>query len=213
MFKDAELGLLLLVVVAVAVARWWWRRSKIEKTRLTTERDVAVRQAEITANALQELQAKQEAGRQNSISRSENQINAICDPDVSFYPKPVMNRGEYQVYVAAKLALKDLGRLEWHIFPQVSLGEVIKTSSHYEWKGNRAHQSINSKRCDLLITDGRGKPRTVIEFQGSGHYQSNAVERDLVKKIAVERAEMNYVEIPDRMSRAEMVKVIVEALR
>jgi hypothetical protein len=206
MTDNLEAALFLVTVVIFFGVRWWLQR-------LRRERDEAKRQAAVTANELQALLAKQEAGRQNSIKRSENQISAVTDPDVSMYTKPVMNGGEYQVYLAAKRALKELGRSDWHVFPQVSLGEIIKTSSHYEWKSGQAHKSINSKRCDLLIANSRGKPMAVIEFQGSGHYQGNALDRDLVKKIAVERAGMLHIEIPDRLGQHQVAQLISEALR
>ncbi|QIP22636.1 DUF2726 domain-containing protein (plasmid) [Enterobacter kobei] len=67
------------------------------------------------------------------------------------------------------------------IFPQVSLGEVLKS------KDRTAFFSVNSKRVDFVVTDLNYMPVAVIEYQGSGHYKGNAKVRDEIKKLPVKK--------------------------
>ena len=74
---------------------------------------------------------------------------------------------------------------------QVSLGEIIRSQD------TAAYRCINSKRVDLLIVDSECKPLHAIEYQGRGHFsgaQSTAA-RDAVKKEALRRAGIGYVEV------------------
>lgn len=58
-----------------------------------------------------------------------------------------------------------------------------------------AFRSINSKRIDILIVDRAGWPVVAVEYQGSGHYQGTAAIRDAVKKEALLKAGVRYVEV------------------
>ena len=52
--------------------------------------------------------------------------------------------------------------------------------------------------CALLIVSSAGEPLAAIEYQGSGHYQGTAPARDAVKKEALRRAGVRYIEVtPD----------------
>jgi hypothetical protein len=76
------------------------------------------------------------------------------------------------------------------VFPQLSLGEVIGSEA------DDAYHSINSRRCDLLLTDGNRIPIAALEYQGSGHdIDGNAEQRDEVKRQALQREGVRYVAI------------------
>jgi hypothetical protein len=47
----------------------------------------------------------------------------------------------------------------------------------------------------FLIVDQRGWPVIAVEFQAAGHYQGTAVIRDAVKKEALSKAGVAYVEV------------------
>lgn len=70
----------------------------------------------------------------------------------------------------------------YHLFAQVSLGEIIGADDPLEYA------CVNSKRCDFVVIDPNGYPALAIEYQGSGHYTANADERDTVKRLALEGA-------------------------
>lgn len=81
---------------------------------------------------------------------------------------------------------------------QVSLGEVLSSSDP------RAYAAINSKRVDMLIITSRGVPIAAIEYQGEGHYQGSAAARDAVKKEALRKAGVRYIEMTPEHSPSDL---------
>ncbi len=80
----------------------------------------------------------------------------------------------------------------YRIFAQTSLGEVLQS------KDEGAFYSINSKRVDVLIVDHAGWPVLAVEYQGEGHFKGNAAARDAIKKEALRKAGVRYLEVlPD----------------
>jgi hypothetical protein len=75
------------------------------------------------------------------------------------------------------------------VFAQTSLGEVLQSPDH------DAFHSINAKRVDMLIVDRGGWPVLAVEYQGEGHHQGTAAARDAIKKEALRRAGVDYVEV------------------
>jgi len=115
----------------------------------------------------------------------------------SFSTKRVMSLGEYQTFkeVEAEAAACNGG---YRVFAQTSLGEVIRS------KDGQAHSAINSKRVDILVIGYDGLPVLAVEFQGGGHYQFDAAARDAVKKEALRRAGVAYLEVFDGETPAEI---------
>lgn len=135
--------------------------------------------------------------RKFDISDTENQLRFVQQGN--FSARRPINREAYQAVFA--VAEKHLGSLRGNhrILAEVSMGSFLKTPYENDgwktkeaWKAKkenlRAFRSINSKRVDFLIIDALGMPKLVIEYHGSGHYQSNAEDRDLVKQKALENA-------------------------
>ena len=58
---------------------------------------------------------------------------------------------------------------------------------------------------DFLVIDRLGMPALAVEYQGHGHYQNGAFMRDAVKREAVRKARVQFLEIP-----AEYDAMIVE---
>ncbi|CAN7543543.1 DUF2726 domain-containing protein [Phenylobacterium sp. LjRoot225] len=109
----------------------------------------------------------------------------------TFETRPLLSKTEAKVLYAAEKAIADQG-LSWRVMGQVSLGEILATPDA------QAYAAINSKRVDLLLIQRSGRPIAAIEYQGQGHYQSQAAARDAVKKEALRRAGVRYIEItPD----------------
>ncbi|MGG5887527.1 DUF2726 domain-containing protein [Falsiroseomonas sp. HC035] len=200
---------------ALAAAVFCWKFLQSQKLKAKAEANLQTASARVREleYELQQLEETAQRRAENSIRKPENQIKAVHDPDVEFSTRPVMNRGEFRLFRAAKRALGSVGRQNWHVFPQVSLGEVLKVYSHREWISNRAHQSINSKRCDILIADDNGKPVIVVEYQGSGHYQGDAESRDSIKCAAVTRAGIKYIEFDGNCTDEGMFRTISNALK
>ena len=67
------------------------------------------------------------------------------------------------------------------------MGEVLQIEDV------NAFRPINAKRCYFLIIDRFGQPVIVIEYQGSGHLQNHAVERDAIERTALESAGITFM--------------------
>jgi hypothetical protein len=122
----------------------------------------------------------------NIIGDSANQLRIVSD--ASFSARRVLSPTEARVFQAAEKSLAEL-QSSWRLLAQVSLGEILSSSD------KNAFRSINSKRVDMLIISEDSMPIAAIEFQGTGHYLGDAAARDAVKKEALRRAGIGYIEI------------------
>jgi hypothetical protein len=96
-------------------------------------------------------------------------------------------------------------RPDWQVMAQVSLGEILRC------KDADAYRCINSKRVDLLIVDEECRPLHAIEYQGGAHFKGAhaTAARDAVKKEALRRAGIGYVEVVGgEMGPAELRQVV-----
>ena len=114
----------------------------------------------------------------------------------------LLSRSEAHVLYAAERAI-NTADLKWRVMAQVSLGEVLSSPDA------RAYSAINSKRVDLLIVSRFGDPIAAIEYQGHGHYQGTAVVRDAVKKEALRKAGVRYIEVTPQSGTADMTREIL----
>lgn len=105
-----------------------------------------------------------------------------------FTKQRVLSAGEARVMIEAERAIADLA-LPWRVMAQVSLGEILRSPDA------AAFSAINSKRVDLLIVDERQDPVAAVEYQGTGHWQGTAAARDAVKKEALRKAGIAYIEV------------------
>ena len=115
----------------------------------------------------------------------------------SFEKRRLLSSSEYKVF---KIVEDDIAaaRRGYRVFAQTSLGEIL-SSPHDD-----AFHSINSKRIDILIDDSGGWPTVAVEYQGSGHYQGTAAARDAIKKEALRKAGVRYVEVSARDTDAQI---------
>ena len=117
----------------------------------------------------------------------------------SFFAKHVLSKTEAKVMRAAEAAIAEAG-LPWRVMAQVALGEVLASPDE------AAFRAINAKRVDLLVVSAMSEPLAAIEYQGQGHYQGSAPARDAIKKEALRKAGVRYIEItfehgPDDVKR------------
>jgi Protein of unknown function (DUF2726) len=115
-----------------------------------------------------------------------DQLRAVMLSDYS--AKAVVSPSEMKVLRAAEDAVAEL-RLPWRVMAQVSLGEVLLSPNE------EGFHAINAKRVDLLLIDEHAQPIAAIEYQGEGHYQGTAPARDAIKKEALRKAGIGYLEI------------------
>jgi hypothetical protein len=123
----------------------------------------------------------------------------------TFAPRRIMSRGEAAVFYAAERALKRLD-VKGRVMAQVSLGEILSSSDE------AAYRAVNSKRVDILLISNSGLPLAAIEYQGEGHYQGTAHARDAVKRAALQRAGIAYIETTPRHDADDLERDIARAL-
>ncbi len=127
-------------------------------------------------------------GRFGSVSR--RQLRALKRTKLD--RKQIMRHGEYKLYGQLQLILRehDGGH---QVFPQVSMGELIASDT------DEGFLAFNSKRVDFAVTDAKGYPVILVEYQGTGHDLDGAAEgRDTVKREAATRAGIGFLEVfPD----------------
>ncbi len=124
--------------------------------------------------------------RPSYIGDASDQLRIVMG--ASFHKKKIMNKAEYAVFRTIETHLRKR-HSGYRVLSQTSLGEIIGSDD------DLAFRSINSKRVDILIIDPFGFPVTAVEYQGSGHYQGDAAARDAVKKEALRKSGIHYLEI------------------
>lgn len=172
----------------------------------------AARDEERAAAALAERE-RVAAWRSTTLKDARNQLKAV--EASSFKTRALLNRAEFRAYRVLCGWLRAEQRGGRHrgfgIFPQVCLGEVLSSPDE------DAFASINAKRCDLLVTGPGGFPMATVEYQGEGHDQGDAKDRDAVKRAALSRAAVSMVEIypgdDDAVLVAKVETGIAEAKR
>ena len=123
-----------------------------------------------------------------------------------FRPKRFLNRGESRVFAALEPILAEVAP-GWRVMAQVSLGEVLDADSV------EAFNTINAKRVDFLLIDDQLRPRHAVEYQGQGHHQGPAAARDAVKREALRRAGIGFVEVVADDTPAELRRVVERLVR
>ena len=116
---------------------------------------------------------------------------------VEFEARRLLNKPEYRILLILEKVTREMGG-GYRVMAQTSLGEIIapQVASGSEETRDLAFRSINSKRLDFLVIDRTGMPSLAVEYQGHGHYQNRAFMRDAVKREAVRKAKIRFLEIP-----------------
>lgn len=141
--------------------------------------------------------------QRQDVRDSSNQLRFVMA--ANFERKKVMARSEYDVFAIVE---DEARALRGHrVFAQTSLGEILRSEDR------RAFSCVNSKRVDILVVARNGYPVLAVEYQGGGHYQSNAAARDAVKKEALRKAGVEYLEISGSHSPDEIRDSVRSALR
>ena len=120
-----------------------------------------------------------------------------------YFAKRVLSPTEAKVLRAAERVIEEAG-LPWRVLAQVALGEVLGSTDE------AAFHAINAKRTDLLIVAADFTPIAAIEYQGSGHHLgSDAYLRDAIKREALRKAGVGFIEIHERHGQADIRREIL----
>ncbi|MGN0922440.1 MAG: DUF2726 domain-containing protein [Cellvibrio sp.] len=123
-----------------------------------------------------------------------------------YFPKQLLNQSERQIYLIIKQIIDEIANEELILHVQAPLGEFLHTKNKY------AYGTINFKRVDFLITDSTFKPLLAIEYNGSGHYDNNALERDEIKRSAVESANIKFLSIRQNADAKHLIRININSL-
>jgi hypothetical protein len=118
----------------------------------------------------------------------------------------VMSKEEYRVFKVVEAEVRSVGK-GFRVLSQTSLGEIIGSDDQ------KAFSSINSKRVDILIMNAFGEPIAAFEYQGGGHHQGSAAARDAIKREALRRAGVHFVEVLDNHSPDEIAQLVRRIFR
>jgi len=139
----------------------------------------------------------------NAYQHNTDQLSKVTHSN--FFRKRVMNASEYALFKIVEQAMPSIdGRCR--VFAQTSLGEIIGSNDA------EAHACINSKRIDIAVIGHNGEVVAAIEFQGGGHFQNNAAVRDAVKKEALRKAGIRYIEIFEGYSIETVKQLLRDAV-
>jgi hypothetical protein len=125
--------------------------------------------------------------------------------EANFYKKKIMNKSEFRVFKIIEKMMAEKGG-GYRVFSQTCLGQIIGSSDE------AAFRAVNSKRIDFVIVEPFGNIAVAVEYQGGGHYQNNAVERDAIKREALRKAGTPFVEVQENDSEEWIRLKITQAL-
>ena len=133
---------------------------------------------------------------------------------VDFEPRRLLNKSEYGILRILENIVREIGGGH-RVMAQTSLGEIIapRSASGSDKARDLAFRSINSKRLDFLVIDRSGMPALAVEYQGHGHYRNRSFMRDAVKREAVRKARIQYLEIPAEFDAAIVENQVRSAMR
>ncbi len=151
-------------------------------------------------------------GGQKRPSTFPRPVNLVRFPDSSdqlrvvmastFQRRKLMSRNEARVFQQVEKAAREAGH-GWRVMAQVSLGEILSSPDE------RAYSAINSKRVDILLISRTGEPLAAIEYQGTGHYLGSAAARDAVKREALRRAGVGFIEVKPEHGAEDVAREIL----
>lgn len=133
----------------------------------------------------------------------------LSDPNIAiqyvqlsqYSVRPIMNKEAYFVFMITERFFKDL-KQGHRVIPEMCMGAVLHCADE------EGFSSINSKRLDIGVINRTGSLILAIEYNGSGHYQGNAVARDAIKKMALNKAQVPLIEIVPEDSESDIIEKI-----
>jgi hypothetical protein len=131
---------------------------------------------------------------------------------VEFEPQPLLNKSEFQVLLVLEAVSRELNA-GFRVMAQTSLGEILRPKRTWrQTDADLAYRSINSKRSDFVVVDRFGIAVLAVEYQGHGHYQGNAAQRDAVKREAFRSANVAFLEVRADFQKADVKRAVRQIL-
>jgi len=133
---------------------------------------------------------------------------------VGFEVQRLLNKEEAPLLPILETAARGIGKGH-RVMAQTSLGEVLRPQKGRKGDNaaqQRAFASINSKRLDFAIIDRFGMIVCAVEYQGTGHYHEKSFMRDAVKREALRKAGVPWLEIRPGYEKNRVINDIRDAL-
>ena len=115
-----------------------------------------------------------------------------------FEPRRLLNKSEYRILQILEKITREVGGRPSRHGPN-QLGLKLLPQDRIRIGRKRATLRFarsTASALDFLIIDHSGLPALAVEHQGHGHYQNRAFMRDAVKREAVRKAKVKFLEIP-----------------
>ncbi|MBB2172344.1 DUF2726 domain-containing protein [Gluconacetobacter asukensis] len=188
-----------IILLAIGYAIGFYVRDRRAK-------EVVARQAAVQQ---QEDERRRQYRQENDLSDPQNQLRFIDECRLKAVP-PV-NREAVRVLYAIDEWIKDR-QPDWRFAFEVAMGGFIKTPyAPDDPRQKRAFNSYSGKRVDFLLIDRFGNPVLVVEYNGSGHDLSrDADARMAVKRLALQKADIPLLEIPEKMGKSDIFAALSE---
>ncbi|GFE97872.1 hypothetical protein DmGdi_29450 [Gluconobacter sp. Gdi] len=188
-----------IIFLAIGYAIGFYVRDRRAKEALAQQ--AAVRQ--------KEDERRRQYRQENDLSDPQNQLRFI--DECSLKAVPPVNREAVRVLYAIDEWIKDM-QPDWRFAFEVAMGGFIKTPyAPDDPRQKRAFKSYSGKRVDFLLIDRFGNPVLVVEYNGSGHDLSgDADARMAVKRLALQKAGIPLLEIPERMGKLDILAALSE---
>lgn len=149
---------------------------------------------------LQLINRHEANSEKDSTDLASEQLKIVMNAD--FQSRTLLNKPERRLLNCIDQVLAE-EKSGWRAMGQVSLGEILYS------RDKAAFWAINAKRVDLLIVDSDCRPLHAVEFQGTGHHGSpETAARDAIKKEALRRAGIGYVEVVSGNTPSEVRDMI-----
>lgn len=132
-----------------------------------------------------------------------DQLRAVMG--ATFTRKRLLSRSELDLFKLVEAHLPRCGP-GLRLMAQPSMGEFIESADA------AAYRAINAKRVDMLVIDTFAQPILAIEHQGSGHYQTDAAARDAIKREALRKAGVGFLEVFDHQDKSDILNQVSSAI-
>ncbi|CAM3177524.1 DUF2726 domain-containing protein [Komagataeibacter xylinus] len=189
----------MIILLAIGYAIGFYVRDR--RAKEVVAKQAAVRQ--------QEDERRRQYRQEHDLSDPQNQLRFI--DECSLKAVPSVNREAVRVLYAIDEWIK-VCQPDWRFAFEVAMGSFIKTPyAPDDQRQKRAFNSYSGKRVDFLLIDRFGNPVLVVEYNGSGHDLSgDADARMAVKRLALQKAGIPLLEIPERMGKPDIFAALSE---
>lgn len=133
-------------------------------------------------------------GKKTKAGQKGKQTHSDATQKAAFQASPLLNAPEKHVFFLLEAIVYQCSD-SLRLLSQVSLGEFLQPKVRSTKDRLAAFNAINSKRVDFALMDADANVVLVVEYQGTGHFQGNAEQRDAVKRTALQKAGIPLIEL------------------